>query len=152
MHPDCSTAQMWCLKFKKNCCYTLARGPHPARARAHTPYKLSYPSLSVSKQNMVLHGSNNRWMLIMLMKYWHNILTHAICCDRKVPTGLHVRVRPQRKYWSVCVMNSFCMCVHLCVGCDKMPGYHWNKHLLLWITHKDTAAHTHLQHTTFACK
>lgn len=43
-------------------------------------------SLSVSDQNKVLYGglrAHNRWMPIMLMKYCRNIVTHAICCDKK---------------------------------------------------------------------
>lgn len=50
---------------------------------------------SVSDQNKVLHGglrAHNRWMPIMLMKYCRNIVTHAICCDKKGACMLRERI------------------------------------------------------------
>lgn len=52
----------------------------------YTANNVYYLSLSVTDQNKVLYGglrAHNRWMPIMLMKYCRNIVTHAICCDKK---------------------------------------------------------------------
>ncbi len=61
----------------------------------HTQLTMFIISLSFSDQNKVLYGglrAHNRWMPIMLMKYCRNIVTHAICCDKKGTYTLWVKI------------------------------------------------------------
>lgn len=56
------------------------------RSMQYTQLTMFIISLSVSDQNKVLYWglrAHDRWMPIMLMKYCRNIVTHAICCDKK---------------------------------------------------------------------
>lgn len=110
MHSGCSPAQLWWLKFKKlprHLPVQTSRCPPPIHNL--TNFLIS-PRPSVNKTGR----SHNRWMLIMLMKYWHNILTHTICCDKKVPRARACECEHKentKQCVCACVMQSVCMCV-----------------------------------------
>lgn len=75
-------------------------------------------SISVSDQNKVLHGglrAHNRWMPIMLMKYCRNIVTHAICCDKKGAYTLREQKCICAREWLICTCVYVCVCVLLFV-------------------------------------